>query len=161
MGCGSFGVTPVLVGRHRIGMVGLPEALKMVDASGLEDRERIVDLMMETLAPDNFILDSQVADFRVALWREYLKHKGRDASDFYSEIEVTVRGEDGETLDRFAAELRAVFAGFDLKPSIVRQPPGPDGPNPQLVIEDETIVAGLPANRWSFESAVRKSFSDW
>jgi hypothetical protein len=161
MSCGSFGVTPVLVGRHRIGLVGLPDALKKVDSSGLAERGEVVDLLLETLKGDNYVRDSQMEDFRTAVWREYLKHKGRDASAFYSEIEVVVRGEEGAALERFLSELAAVFGGFDLRPLVTREPASPEGPNPQLVIEDETILRGLPPNRWSFESAVRKSFSDW
>lgn len=161
MGCGSFGVTPILIGRHRIGVVGLAAALKKVDESGLTERSGIVELMMGALRADNYIPENQVEDFEIAVWREYLKHKGRDASDFYSEIPVTVRGEADGTLERFLSELEVVFAGFDLKPAVTHEPPSPDGPNPQLQIEEETILRGLPPNRWSFESAVRRSFSDW
>ena len=90
MGCASFGVTQVLVGLHRVGVVGLDDALKRAEASGLEDREAKIDLMVEELKSDNFMPPGQTAAFRRALWREYLRRRNEDFSDYLSEAEVTV-----------------------------------------------------------------------
>ena len=98
---GSFGVTPILVGLNRVGIVGLGDALKQIDAEGLTEREAIVDRLIETLSPDNYLPESQREAFRIALWREYLRFKGRDLRPFYSEIDVTVRSEPGDERDRF------------------------------------------------------------
>ncbi len=55
MSCGSFGVASILVGLHRVGIVGLADALKQADASGLTEREELLDLMTERLLADNFV----------------------------------------------------------------------------------------------------------
>jgi hypothetical protein len=44
-----FRVTKILIGLHRVGIVGLQDALEKADASGLRDREEVVSFLMETL----------------------------------------------------------------------------------------------------------------
>ena len=161
MSCGSFGVASILVGLHRVGIVGLADALKQADASGLTEREELLDLMTERLSADNFVPAAQAEPYRTAIWREYLRFKGQDLREYYSEIDVTVQGEAGEGRDRFVAALGSALAGFELKPGISFAPEGPEGAHPQLVIGEETILRGLPPTQRGFESAIRKSISDW
>jgi hypothetical protein len=71
-----------------------------------------------------------------------------------------VRGDDGEERDRFVELAEAVLADFELRAILAFEPPGDDGPNPQLVINDEVIVRGLQGKR-NFKTAVRKTISDW
>jgi hypothetical protein len=160
MGCGSFGVSAVLVGLHRVGIVGLRNALEKADQSGLVDRKAILDLVIDILAVDNYIPEGQKDSFRTAIWREYLRYKGEDFSAFYSEVDVTVRAQPGEERDRFVDTLRSVFRDFELRPVITFVSESKQGANPQLVIGDEIIVRGCP-DRQSFKAAVRKSISDW
>ena len=160
MGCKGFGVHTTMVGLHRVGLVGLDDALKKADASGLDEREAIVDLLVETLQADNYLPASQADEFRTAMWREYLRHRGEDCSEFFSEIEVTVRGEPGQERDRFMETFGDVIAEFELNPVVTFHPPGEPDPNPQLVIHGEVVVRGSPS-RQSFKIALRKSVSDW
>lgn len=160
VGCRSFGVGTILVGLHRVGIVGFKDALKQIDESGLTDREAIVDHLIETLAADNYIPDPQLEAFRTAIWREYLRHKGEDFSEFFSAVDVTVRGDHDDERDRFVKMLRSVLGDFELTPTIRFAPPGQAGPNPQLVIDDEIIIRG-PQSRHDFKTAIRKSISDW
>jgi hypothetical protein len=159
VGCKSYGINQILVGLNRIGVTGLVELLGSVDQRGLEDRDSIVAYLLEALAREHYIPDRQLDDFRVALWREYLRYRGEDMSEFFSEVEVTVRG-GGEDLDRFVEMTRSVFAEFELKPIITLEPEKGDGPYPQLCVRDEAIIRGN-LNRPQFKQAVRKSFTDW
>ncbi len=43
-------VKQILVGLHKIGIVGLSDAIMASESSGLKEREAIVDLMLDTLA---------------------------------------------------------------------------------------------------------------
>jgi len=158
--CGNWGVTPVLIGLQRVGLVGMRGALATVDASGLSDREAIVDLLVQTLAADNYLPERQHDALRVALWREYLRHRGRDFSQFLSEVEVTVCGEPGSDLDRFLEMTTSVLAEIELKPIITLAPTAGAGPGPQLFAGEHLIVQGMPSRR-TFTTAVRKSLSDW
>jgi hypothetical protein len=158
--CSNTGADTVLVGLHRVGLVGLRAALEKADRAGLDGRDAIVDRLIELLSTDNYIPDSQLEPFRLALWREHLRHRGKDIRPFYSEIEVTVTGEPGPSRDAFVEMARSVLGDFELKPVISYAPPSDGDPDPGLVIDDETIVRGLQGRR-SFKSAVHKSISDW
>ena len=85
----------VLVGLNRVGLVGLRQALEKADASGSEDREEIVSLLMEELAESNYISPDSTDAYRQALWREFLRRRGEDIRHLYSEIEVVVRARPG------------------------------------------------------------------
>ncbi|MEW6367481.1 MAG: hypothetical protein AB1714_22870 [Acidobacteriota bacterium] len=153
-------VSQVRVGLHSIGVAGLGDALRRAAQSGLQDREAIIDLIMEDLAARNYTPENLAEDYRTAVWREYLRSKGEDFSEYYSAVPVTIRGEPGEDRDRFVSLVEAVLARFELRPVFSFAPAGPDGPNPQLAIGEETIARGLHT-RLSLETAVRNSLSGW
>jgi hypothetical protein len=158
--CQIPGVPQILVGVNRVGIVGLREALARVAESGLTGREEIVDALLEDLAGDNYIPAGRRDDFRIALWREYLRSRNEDFRAFFSEIDVTVAGAAGPDRDEFLDMLHAVFNEFELRPVVTFAPPAEDGPNPQLIIDDDIIVRGLQS-RHSFKKAAHKSISDW
>jgi hypothetical protein len=160
MGCGSYGVTQVLVGLHRVGVVGLRKALLQAQDSGLADREAILDRLIETLTADNYFPKGQTAALRTALWREYLRYLGEDFREFFSEVRVTVRGEPGERRDQFVEMAESVFADFELKPIADFAEESKTGSDPELLIGDQRVVHGL-LSRDKFKSAVRKNLSDW
>lgn len=136
-------ISQVLVGLRRIGLVGLQQALEKAEASGLEDRDQIVSLMMESLAEANYISSASTDAYRQALWREYLRRRGEDIRHLYSEIEVVVRAHPGPELDRFLETLVDVFAKHELKPVVALEPPSAQGPDPQLLIGDDVVAAGI------------------
>ena len=94
------------------------------------------------------------------LWREYLRFKGRGFSDFLSEVAVTIRGKPGDERDEFVVMVRTILRELELKPVVTFAPADRGGPNPQLVINDETIVRGFP-HRDRFKTAIVKSTSHW
>lgn len=160
MRCSNTGAETILVGLYRVGLVGLRAALEKVDREHLDSRDAIVDRLIELLTTDNYVPDSQLAPFRLAIWREYLRYRGDDIRPFYSEIEVTVAGEPGSRRDGFVELTRSVLGDFELKPVISYASARNGDPDPHLVIDNETIVRGLQSRR-SFKSAVHKSISDW
>ena len=160
MRCGSYAVSQVLVGLHRVGLVGLRQACEKVAASALAAREEIVDFLLADLAADNFIPEGQREAYRTALWREYLRSVGEDFSEFFSEIPVTVSGEPGEDRDRLAGLCTSVLADFELRPVAEYADADKEGPNPQLDIGGTTIARGLPSRK-SLKATVRHRLSDW
>jgi hypothetical protein len=160
MRCGSYAVSQVLVGLHRVGLVGLRQACEKAAASALAAREEIVDFLRAELAADNFIPEGQQEAYRTALWREYLRSVGEDFSEFFSEIPVTVRGEPGEDRDRLAGLCASVLADFELRPVAEYADADKEGPNPQLDIGGTTIARGLPSRK-SLKATVRHRLSDW
>ena len=153
-------VTQILIGLRRLGIVGLRGSLKQVDAAGVTEREEVVDLMLGTLSRLNYIPPHVEDDYRQALWREYMRRLGEDIRDLYSEIEVVVRGEQGDEMDRFLRALRLAFGEHELKPAVAMEPPDPRGQNPQMLIDGELILAGATRER-EVDKAVRAQISDW
>lgn len=160
MKCKDYSVSQVLVGLHRVGIVGLYDAIGAAEASGLEDREAIVDFMLDSLAAKNYIPDRQSEAYRIALWREYLRHRGERFSDFFSAAPVTVRGAPGPDRDEFVEMVRAVFSVLELRPIVTFEDEGVQGSGPELEIRDEIVVRGALSRR-AMEKAVRHSLSDW
>jgi hypothetical protein len=160
MRCGSYAVSQVLVGLHRVGLVGLRQACAKVVAEGHTERDEIVELLFAELAADNFIPDAQRDDYRIALWREYLRSVGEDFSEFFSEIEVTLRGEASEDRDLLAGLCASVLADFELRPIVELAGTDDDGPYPQLVISNTVVASGLPSRK-VLKSIIRHRLSDW
>jgi hypothetical protein len=150
-------VSPIRVGLDQIGIVGLHDALKRTDDLDPDDREAIVDRMMEHLGPLNYIPDGQVEAYRTAFWRESQRRRGRDFSAWYSELPVTVRGEPGGERDLFVALVKEILANHELKPVFTL---AAGGRSPELVINDEVVASG-PQNRASLDRAVRRTLSHW
>lgn len=160
MRCSSIAVSQVMVGLHRVGIVGLHGALVEAERSGLESREALVDLLRTRLARDNYIPERQREEYDVALWREYLRHRGADFREFFSPVQVTVRGEPGEERDRLVTMATSTFAHFELKPLFQYEPPQPGESEVRLLIGEHEIARGCPSED-RFKLAVRRSLSDW
>lgn len=159
MRCGDYAVQQVLVGLHRVGIVGLRTACEKVAASGLDDREAVVDALLDALAADNYFGEDQRQAYRIALWREYLRFLGRPFDEFYSRIEVTVSGGPGDDRDRLVDLLTDVLADFELRPD-VELIEADDDSEPRLVIGDATVARGVPTRR-SLKATIRHRLSDW
>jgi hypothetical protein len=150
----------VLVGLHQVGIIGFHDVLKETAESDLTQPDEIADFMIRKLAGENYIPDAQMKEYRRMLMREVRRYRGQDIREFYSEIEVNVRGEAGADRDRFVETLISVFGDFELKPSIAYQPSAGDDPTPELVIGDEPVVRGC-VSRQQFKAAVRRRISEW
>jgi hypothetical protein len=153
-------VTQVLIGLHRVGLVGLEPAIEQAEAAGLEDREDLLDVMMEALTPLNYIPQSAKEDYRQTVWREYRRHRGEDIRDLYSKIEVDVRGEPGDEVDRLVETLTAVLGEHELQPVVNYQPPTSATHLPQLLIAGKLVVEGKTREA-DIKKAISRQISDW
>jgi hypothetical protein len=152
--------TQILVGLNRVGIVGLRDALQKVADAGVRDREAVVGLMLETLRSQNYIAEQKLEAYRIALWREYLRHRGLDFSAFYSEIPITVRGAAGSERDRFVAVVEAVLARLELRPLVTFTDEGPGQPQPELLIRGEPVAKSSQDSK-RLEMAIRRAVSHW
>jgi hypothetical protein len=153
-------VSHVMVGLSRVGLSGLEQAIERAEGSGSEDRDEIVSLMMEALAAHNYISAASAEAYRLALWREFMRHRGEDIRHLYSEIDMVVRSEEGPELDRFVETLAKIFGKHELKPAVAVEPPSTEGPNPQLLIGGEVIIAGI-TDPDRVAKQVGRQISDW
>jgi len=149
-----------MVGLHRVGVVGLRKALEAIDESGLDDRDQIVENMMERLKTENYVPDQQLDAYRLAMWREFLRHRGEDFREFFSEVVVTVRGGPGEERDLLVEMAGQIFAEFELRAIFEFEPPLQEGVPLELLIGEHSIFQGSP-NAKRLQVAVRQSLTDW
>lgn len=161
MKCGKpSGVTQILIGLHRVGIVGLREALKKADESNLRGFDGIADCLIELLTEDNYIPASHNEAYRRAIYREFLRHRGQDMREYYSTIEVSIRGEKGSELDRFVDNVVSVFGEFELKPDITYVPVSGNDPKPELLIGEGSVARGN-VSRQALKSAIGRRISEW
>jgi hypothetical protein len=161
MRCGKpANVSTILIGLHAVGIIGLRDAVKEADESGLTDSDEIIDSIIEMLTKENYVPDSQMKMYRQAIWREFLRYRNQDIREFYSDIDVTVRGEASDERVQFVEMLVSVFGDFELKPRIEYVPSLDSDPAPELVINDDPVVRGN-VSRQQFKSAVRKRITEW
>lgn len=158
--CKDYSVTQVRIDMHRVGIVGLADALEAAAESGLEERSAIEDLLLDTVAARNYVPADHVAAYRRALWREFERHRGRDISPYFDDVHVTVRGPAGESRDRFVTLLAAVLAEFELRPLVHFEGQTTGDSALQLDLAGDTILRGMPTRR-TLRSAIYRSFSDW
>lgn len=160
MKCSGIAVSQVMIGLHRVGIVGLHGSLVEAERSGFESRAEIVEFLRARLARDNYIPDRQREEYDVALWREFLRHRGDDFREFFSKVPVTVRGEPGEERDRLVAMAVSALAEFELTPVFQFEPPERGESGVRLLIGEQEIARGCPTHD-KFKVAVRRSLSDW
>lgn len=153
-------VSKVLIGLDRVGLVGLEAAFERADASGLEDPEELVALLMEALDTDNYVPETSEEDYRGALWREYLRHRGEDIRDLYSQIDVLLRARPGEERDRITHAVTTVLAEHELQPSFSFATADPSAGGPQVSIAGQSVVEGA-WSEGSLRRAVRAQLHDW
>jgi len=162
MGCKSYGVSSILVGLHRVGVVGLARALERADEAGLteDNHAEVVAVMMEGLSRDNYIPEQQRAEFEAALFREFLRHRGKDIHEYFSELPVRVTALPGDQREQVAELVRSVLAAFELKPVFEYCTPTEQDRDLTLTIGHETVSAsGL--DRTQLQAAVRRRVSEW
>jgi len=140
-------VTEVLVHMQIVGITGLRESFIRAGESGLTEKESILDFILTELERTNYIPQESIEEYKKTLWREFNRSRGEDIREFYSEIDVVVRGEAGAERDSFVEMLFSVFADYELKPVVTFHPPEEIGPNPQLVIDDELFIKGVPSKK--------------
>lgn len=158
MPCASFGVSQVLVGLDRVGVVGLRRAFERAEESQLDDPERLLDLLMAALAADNFIPEPTAGEYRRAIWREYLRHRGEQFDEFLSRVPVTVAGAPGVERDRLVERLTAALARHELEPVIAFR--CAETGRLEVLIGEHTVIDG-GVTRERLELAIRQSLSDW
>lgn len=156
----DYSVTQVLIGTHRVGLAGLRGCLQKVNRSDLEDKHAIIDLLMEELSLSNFIPNTRVEEYRTAVWREHLRHRGEDFSEFYSELPVAIRGGSDEGRDRLSRMITSVLAEHELRPAMTVVPASEEDLELVLEIDGEVVARGLPTLN-GLRKAVRHRLSDW
>lgn len=81
----------VEIGGRQVGIVDLEDIFREVSSAGIDDEERLTDLIMEKVARKNYIPRSQEGLYRKALYEEYLVSTGKLESRACESADIRVR----------------------------------------------------------------------
>jgi small redox-active disulfide protein 2 len=143
-------VTPISVGGHRTGIIGLKPVLESVarEFAGRPDEEIKAELMTR-LGRSNYIASSAKAEYAAAFFREFKKFIGEPLSEDPSgSLQIKVLGPGCPSCDKLEQDLMAVMAELNLPADLdhVRDVKeiacyGVMG-NPALVINGKVVAVG-------------------
>jgi small redox-active disulfide protein 2 len=143
-------VTQIMIGGHRVGIIGLKPVLEAVaqELAGRPDSE-VKDELMARLGRSNYIAPSAKAEYEAAFFREYKKSIGEPLpEDPSGSIQIKVLGPGCPSCDKLEQDLMTVMAELDLPADLehVRDVKeiacyGVMG-NPALVINGKVVAAG-------------------
>ena len=120
-------VAQIRVGRQRVGIIELKEALEKAAAqyAGMPD-EHIGDMLLEKLSKRNYIAKTATASYKVAFIREYEKHIGEAVPEAEGqELQIKILGPGCPQCDRLEQEIRNLVSedGIAAELEHVRDPP--------------------------------------
>jgi small redox-active disulfide protein 2 len=143
-------VTQIMVGAHRVGIIGLKAVLGAVaiELAGRPDPELKAELMAR-LGKSNYIAPNARAEYEAAFFREFRKFIGEPLpEDSSGSIQIRVLGPGCPSCDKLEQDLMAVMSELDLPADLehVRDVKeiacyGVMG-NPALVINGKVVAAG-------------------
>jgi small redox-active disulfide protein 2 len=143
-------VTQILVGGHRIGIIGLKPVLEAVAGEFKQRPDADIKAeLMRRLGRSNYIVSSAEAAYEAAFFREYKKFIGEPLpEDPTGPLQVKVLGPGCPECDRLERDLMAVMSELNLPADLdhVRDVKeiacyGVMG-NPALVINGKVFAAG-------------------
>jgi small redox-active disulfide protein 2 len=143
-------VTQIMVGGHRVGIIGLKPVLEAAarELAGRPDSE-VKDALLARLERSNYIAPGARAEYAAAFFREYKRSIGEPLpEDPSGPIQIKVLGPGCPSCDKLERDLMAVMAEMDLPADLehVRDVKeiacyGVMG-NPALVINGKVVAAG-------------------
>ena len=143
-------VTQIMVGGHRVGIIGLKPVLETVAKEFVGRPEpEIQAALMERLGKSNYIVPSAQAAYETAFFREYKKFIGEPLpEESGGQLQIKVLGPGCPECDRLERDLMTVMTELNLPADLdhVRDVKeiacyGVMG-NPALVINGKVVAAG-------------------
>jgi len=143
-------VTQIMVGGHRVGIIGLKTVLETVAKEFVDRTEsEIQAALMERLGKSNYIVPSAQAAYETAFFREYKKFIGEPLpEESGGQLQIKVLGPGCPECDRLERDLMTVMTELNLPADLdhVRDVKeiacyGVMG-NPALVINGKVVAAG-------------------
>lgn len=87
-------VTPVRIGTHKVGITGLEEAFRDVQALALADDDAIAEEILTRVKVKNYIPSGAEDDYRRAMFKEFRRFRGEQVADDKAVPEIRVYGGD-------------------------------------------------------------------
>jgi small redox-active disulfide protein 2 len=110
----SGDVTQISLGKYRVGITGLKEAIEEVRALGGRSDEDITQALFARLKPRNYILAPAQEQYKKAFLREYEKALGEKVIEDRLGLSIKILGPGCPTCERLEQTVMEVLAGLGL-----------------------------------------------
>jgi hypothetical protein len=106
--------TPISLGKFKVGIAGLQEAIEEVRALGERPEEEIAQALFVRLKPRNYIPPAAEDDYRQAFLREFKKALGEKVEEEYRSLNIKILGPGCTVCDRLEQTVMSVLAELNL-----------------------------------------------
>lgn len=110
----SDDVTQISLGKFKVGIAGLKEAIEEVRALGELPEEEIAQALLVRLKPRNYIPPSAEDEYRQAFLREFKKALGEKVEEEPYRLSIKILGPGCPVCDRLEQTAMAVLAELGL-----------------------------------------------
>jgi small redox-active disulfide protein 2 len=112
-------IRQIMIGGHRIGLVGLDEAFERIRSQEFAGDEGLAGALLDLVAATNYIPESSRDAYKQALLREYRIARGDTVEEVAghetrADLEVRVYGPGCANCERLAAETISALAALGL-----------------------------------------------
>ena len=153
----SQDISQIVIGKHRIGLIGLSDAIEDVKQMNLDSERDLENALLERIKQQNYVPDSRVDEYGRALLREYKKYFRIPVEEEPSPAETSIRilGPGCAACEKMEQDVMAILIELNIAADVqhvrdvnkiaeygmVR--------TPSLVINGEIVLNGrlLPKNQ--------------
>ena len=111
---GNDDVTQITLGKLKVGIAGLKEAIEEVRALGKRPDEEIAQALLVRLKPQNYIPPAAEDDYRQAFLREFKKALGEKVEEEHRGLSIKILGPGCAVCDRLEQTVMSVLAELNL-----------------------------------------------
>ncbi len=141
-------ITQISLGRYKVGITGLKEAIEAVKALQGRPEAEIAQAMLEKLKPKNYIPASAQEDYKQAFLREYKKALGEKVTEERQGLSVKILGPGCPNCEALEQLVMAVVAELNLPAAVEHVRDRKEimalgvFDTPALMINDEVKIVG-------------------
>jgi small redox-active disulfide protein 2 len=111
-------VTQISLGKYKVGIAGLKEAIEAVRALGERPAGEIAQALLVRLKPQNYIPPAAEEEYRQAFLREFKKALGEKVEEEPRGLSIKILGPGCPVCDRLAETAMAVLAELGLPAAV-------------------------------------------
>jgi small redox-active disulfide protein 2 len=95
-------------------MSGLPQILEEVRNSEISDVNELKEMLLQKVKKHNYVVDSAVEDYKIALYREYRRFLGEEVEEVEAELTIKILGPGCSSCERLENEVIQVLQELNL-----------------------------------------------
>lgn len=99
---------------HRIGISGLPAIFEEVRQAEISEMNELQEMLLQKVKQHNYVVDSAVEDYKIALYREYRRFLGEEVEEVGTELTIKILGPGCPSCERLENEVIQVLQELNL-----------------------------------------------